>query len=55
MENYQIIESTNIDGTITKHIVVDKGDGHFTSFPALNDNPHYQAWLAQGNTLPPNE
>jgi len=35
-----------------KHIIRDNGDGHFTSFPAEEDNPNYQAylkWVSEGN------
>ena len=29
----EIIEITNIDGTITEHIIIDRGNGEFTSMP----------------------
>jgi hypothetical protein len=32
-------------GVTEKHIIIDNGDGSFTSFPADNDNPNYIAFL----------
>ena len=29
----EIITVTNIDGTTTEHVVIDKGNGEFTSMP----------------------
>jgi hypothetical protein len=43
---YQEIETTNIDGTTQKHIIVELGDGAFKSFPADPENPEYVAFLA---------
>lgn len=43
--NYEEIETTNIDGTTQKHIIIDLGDGAFKSFPADPENPEYAAWL----------
>jgi hypothetical protein len=31
MENITEIESVSIDGTIVKHIIIDRGNGEFTS------------------------
>ena len=42
--NYQII---TVESDETKHIVIDKGDGTFTSFPAKNENPNYISFLRQ--------
>ena len=33
-------------GELQKHIVIEHDDGSFTTFPANEDNPHYQAYLA---------
>lgn len=47
---YREIEVENPDGTKSKHIILDRGNGEFTSFPADENNPNYQAyldWLAQ--------
>jgi hypothetical protein len=34
MENIREIEIENVlDGTITKHIIIDRGNGEFTSMP----------------------
>ena len=38
------------------HIIRNDGNGSFTSFPAQEDNPNYQAylkWVAEGNTPEP--
>jgi hypothetical protein len=43
---YEEIE-TEFMGNVQKHIIIDNGDGSFTSFPADNDNPNYIAFLAQ--------
>ena len=32
-------------GELQKHIVIEHDDGSFTTFPANEDNPHYQAYL----------
>jgi hypothetical protein len=31
--NIQIIESTNIDGSVTEHVIIDRGNNEFTSMP----------------------
>jgi hypothetical protein len=31
--NIKIIESTNMDGSITEHVIIDRGNGEFTSMP----------------------
>ena len=31
--NYEIIEVEQIDGTIVEHIIIDRGNGEFTSMP----------------------
>jgi hypothetical protein len=54
--SYRKIEVDNGYGEVMKHIIVDKGNGEFTSFPAINDNPNYQEylkWVAEGNTPTP--
>jgi hypothetical protein len=33
MENIEIIETTNLDGTTTEHIVIDRGNGEYTTMP----------------------
>ena len=33
MENIKEIEVENIDGSTTKHIIIDRGNGEFTSMP----------------------
>jgi hypothetical protein len=38
--NYKEIEVEN-----QKHIIIDNGDGSFTSFPAEKSNPEYVAFL----------
>ena len=43
--NYKEIEIETIDGTTSKHIIIDNGDGSFKSFPADESNPEYVAFL----------
>ena len=46
------------DGKEQKHIIQDNGNNEFTSFPADENNPNYQAylkWLDEGNTPEPAE
>lgn len=33
MDNIQIIEVTGIDGTVTEHVIIDRGNNEFTSMP----------------------
>jgi hypothetical protein len=33
MENIQIIEVENLDGSKTEHVIIDRGNGEFTSMP----------------------
>jgi hypothetical protein len=47
---YKIIE-TEFYGQTQKHVIIDRGDGSFESFPADDDNPRYQQWLAEGNSI----
>jgi hypothetical protein len=45
-----------IDGKEQKHIIQDRGNNEFTSFPADENNPNYQAylkWVSEGNTPEP--
>lgn len=41
---YQIIETVSF-GTTQRHIIIDQGDGQFTSFPAQVGNPAYDGFL----------
>jgi hypothetical protein len=43
--NYEEIEIEKFDGTKKTHIVIDNGDGSFTSFPADESNPEYIRFL----------
>lgn len=47
--NYTIIEVESLGGT-QSHVIIDRGDGSFESFPVDENNPRYQQWLADGNT-----
>jgi len=31
MDKIEIIEVTNIDGSITEHVIIDRGNGEYTS------------------------
>ena len=48
--NHKIVESEFM-GEITRHVVIDRGDGSFESFPVDEENPRFQAWVAEGNTV----
>jgi hypothetical protein len=43
--NYKEITIEGPEGE-SKHIIIDNGDGSFTSFPADESNPEYVAFLA---------
>jgi hypothetical protein len=55
---YKIVKVISY-GVEQTHIIQDKGNNEFTSFPADENNPNYQAylkWLDEGNTpLPADE
>jgi hypothetical protein len=51
---YKKLLMTNIEGLLTEHIILDKGNNEFVSFPNVesNDGPErqaYLAWVAEGN------
>ena len=55
---YKELNIDNGFGQITKHIIQDNGNGQYTSFPADENNPNYQAylkWLDEGNEPEPAE
>lgn len=33
MTNIKIIEMTSIDGSVTEHVIIDRGNNEFTSMP----------------------
>ena len=33
MENIKIITVSNPDGSVTEHVIIDRGNGEFTSMP----------------------
>lgn len=47
--NYEIIQ-VNDGETTSAYVVITRDDGSKESFPADEDNPRYQQWLAEGNT-----
>lgn len=47
MLNYQTVTTENMDGTTTDHIIIDRGNNEFTSFPAVDGNPAYEAFKTQ--------
>jgi hypothetical protein len=47
--NYKIVQ-IEFMGQTQNHIIIDRGDDSFESFPVDEENPRYQQWLAEGNT-----
>jgi predicted aspartyl protease len=33
MDNIKIIEVTNMDGSVTEHVIIDRGNNEYTSMP----------------------
>jgi len=53
---YKIITQLNSFGVTQTSIILDRGNGNFTSFPNDPKNPNYkpyQDWLDAGNTPEP--
>ena len=53
---YKLLTVKNIVGNDQHHVIRDDGNGSYTSFPADETNPNYQAylkWLVEGNTPTP--
>lgn len=48
--NYTTITIENMDGTTTDHIIIERAPGEYTSFPAVDGNPAYEAWKAEQET-----
>ena len=51
---YKKLLENSVDGSITEHIILDKGNNEFVSFPNVesNNGPErqaYLAWVAEGN------
>ena len=44
--NFEIIEIEDIEGDIQKHVVISNEDGSFKSFPAVEGNPEFDAFIA---------
>lgn len=44
--DYQVIEIEYF-GETQRHIIVDRGDGSFESFPVDENNLRYQQWLSE--------
>jgi hypothetical protein len=42
---YEIVSVTGIDGSVSKHIIIDNGDDTFVSFPAEESNPNFVAFI----------
>lgn len=47
---YKTITTESVNGVTQQHIVIDNGDGSFTSFPVDNTNQTYVEWVAESNT-----
>ena len=56
---YKTITVKDIVGNDQHHVIRDDGNGSYTSFPAQESNPNYEAylkWVSEGNTpLPADE
>ena len=56
---YREFKIKNLDGIVQTHIIQDRGNNEFTSFPADENNPNYQAylkWVSEGGVpLPADE
>lgn len=53
MYKKMIVKDNN--GVEKTHIILDRGNNEYTSFPADPDNPYYKAfsdWLLEGNFPP---
>jgi len=56
LRSYKMYKLLNVDignNKVEQHIILDRGNGEFTSFPAEESNPNYQVylkWLEAGNT-----
>jgi hypothetical protein len=45
--DYKIISvDSPVDGSATNHVIIDFGDGAFKSFPAVEGNPEFDAFIA---------
>jgi hypothetical protein len=47
---YKKITTESVDGVTQEHIIIDNGDGSFTSFPVDKTNQEYLVWVAEDNT-----
>ena len=56
---YKLLTIKDIVGNDQHHVIRDDGNGSYTSFPAQEENPNYEAylkWVSEGNTpLPADE
>ena len=48
MDNVTFIELPNLDGSVTEHAIIDRGNGEFTSMPKATYDAQQEA-LANGN------
>ena len=46
---YKRITTETVNNVTQEHIIIDNGDGSFTSFPVDNTNQTYLEWLKKGN------
>jgi hypothetical protein len=51
MENITIIKTENIDGTETEHVIIDRGNGEYTSMTKAHYDEMIAAQEAQANDL----
>jgi hypothetical protein len=44
--SFEILDVDTIDGEKERHVVVETGDNSFVSFPAVEGNPAFDAFIA---------
>jgi hypothetical protein len=50
MDNVTFVELPNLDGSVTEHAIIDRGNGEFTSMTKATYDAQQEA-LANGNNL----
>jgi hypothetical protein len=50
MDNVTFVELPNLDGSVTEHAIIDRGNGEFTSMTKATYDAQQEA-IANGNNL----